>query len=149
MPFIRKEGGRGNQVRIYGQPSADFEYIISDKRKSKKILLDSNGLPIVKLDGREDVFDGWLKRDSQEEEKRNGVRAEREYWSNPNTVTTAFQEISSKDKFHRLLNLRFNASSKSLEIIEKALELLPSESELQIKLSTWLWQWDKLESAVA
>lgn len=149
MPFIRKEGGRGNQVRIYGQPSADFEYIISDKGKSKKILLDSNGLPIVKLDGREDVFDGWLKRDSQEEEKRNGVRAEREYWSNPNTVTTAFQEISSKDKFHRLLNLRFNASSKSLEIIEKALELLPSESELQIKLSTWLWQWDKLESAVA
>lgn len=149
MPFIRKEGGRGKQIRIYGQPSADFEYIISDKGKSKKILLDTNGLPIVKLDGREDVFDGWLKRDSQEEEKRNGEIAEREYWNNPNTVATAFQEISSKDKFHRLLNLRFNASNKSLEIIEKALELLPNESELQIELSTWLWQWDKLESAVA
>lgn len=72
MPFIRKQGGRGNQIRIYGKPAADFEYIIFEcKKRRKKLLLDSNNLPIPKCDGREEIFNNWIERDTKAEIKAN------------------------------------------------------------------------------
>ncbi|WP_026730792.1 plasmid replication protein, CyRepA1 family [Fischerella sp. PCC 9605] len=62
MPFLRKQGRRGNQERIYGTPGADFEKV-ENNSKRPKYRLDDNGQAIAVCDGREQVFEQWLKRD--------------------------------------------------------------------------------------
>ncbi len=63
MPFLRKEGRRGNQSRIYGTPGADFEKVENNFSIRPKYRLDNNGQAIAVEDGREQVFEAWLKRD--------------------------------------------------------------------------------------
>ncbi|NJL80975.1 MAG: hypothetical protein HC917_23270 [Richelia sp. SM2_1_7] len=139
MPFVKREGSKGSQVRIYGKPAADFvtEEIPGSKKPQLKL---ESGSPISKPDGREDVFVKWLERDTTERDKQQQAAAEREYWSNPNTVSKELAEANTEEKLHRMLNLRFTPDNKSMGIIEEALTFLTEE--IQTQLSIWLWRWD-------
>jgi hypothetical protein len=57
FPFLRKEGGRGEQVAVYGAAAADF---VRDD-KGEIVRVDGEVTPL--LDGRENVFAAWLERD--------------------------------------------------------------------------------------
>ena len=59
FPFLRKEGGRGSQVRIYGAAAADFV-----KDEEGKLVKDEQGLAIPLSDEREVVFAAWLAHDA-------------------------------------------------------------------------------------
>jgi len=59
FPYLRKEGGRGNQVRIYGAAAADFL-----RDDEGKILLNDQGQATPLADGRDEVFAAWLERDA-------------------------------------------------------------------------------------
>nr|WP_155960518.1 plasmid replication protein, CyRepA1 family [Fischerella sp. PCC 9605] len=63
MPFLCKEERRGSQERIYGTPGADFEKVEIVGKKRPKYRLDDNGQAIALCDGRDAVFEQWLKRD--------------------------------------------------------------------------------------
>ncbi|MEM7581622.1 MAG: plasmid replication protein, CyRepA1 family, partial [Cyanobacteria bacterium P01_A01_bin.80] len=91
MPFIGREGKAGEQVRMYGQPAADFKYITTIHGK-KKLFLDINNLPVPTPDGREEVFQQWLKRDALEEQRR---------------IAAALQKVSTQEEMHSLLDLKF------------------------------------------
>jgi hypothetical protein len=63
LPELRKQGARGQQVRIYGTAAPDF---VRDK-KGKVAIADGKATPVS--DMRELVFDAWLKRDIATREK--------------------------------------------------------------------------------
>ncbi|MBD2503923.1 plasmid replication protein, CyRepA1 family [Anabaena azotica] len=63
LPMLRKQGKRGNQVRIYGTPAPDFK----KKDDGKLILVDGAAVPVP--DNRDDVFAAWLQRDALTREK--------------------------------------------------------------------------------
>ncbi|OKH41141.1 hypothetical protein NIES2101_34775 [Calothrix sp. HK-06] len=63
MPFLRREGGKGNQKRIYGTPAANFE--VNDDGK----LIYKGGKAVPISDGREEVFIKWLERDELARQK--------------------------------------------------------------------------------
>jgi hypothetical protein len=59
FPFLRKEGARGSQIRIYGAAAADFQ-----RDEERNILKDSQGQAIPISDGRDEVFAAWIERDA-------------------------------------------------------------------------------------
>ncbi len=63
FPLLRKEGKRGEQVRIYGTPAPDFQ-----KDDEGNFIL-SNGQAVPIGDRREEVFAAWIKRDTVAREK--------------------------------------------------------------------------------
>lgn len=63
IPFLRKQGKRGQQLRVYGQAAAEFQR----GDDGKIILVDGVAVPIS--DGRDEVFEAWLKRDELAREK--------------------------------------------------------------------------------
>ena len=140
MPFIKKEGGRGKQIRIYGQPSADFEYIVS-KEKRKKILLDINGLPIPKLDGREEVFTTWIKRDIQAEKKaiEDKLKLEQQKTTSQDEclteemLNTISQDLEYCKNAEMLADLRQIYPAKKLK---SAFNFLADDTKIKIK--NWL-----------
>jgi hypothetical protein len=60
FPLLRKQGGRGQQIRIYGAAAAKFEC-----DEQGKIIKGADGLAIPLPDGREEVFASWLVRDKE------------------------------------------------------------------------------------
>ena len=57
IPFLRKQGKRGQQLRVYGQAAAEFQR----GDDGKIILVDGVAVPIT--DGRDEVFEAWVNRD--------------------------------------------------------------------------------------
>nr|WP_242045813.1 plasmid replication protein, CyRepA1 family [Calothrix sp. FACHB-1219] len=72
FPMLRKEGKRGNQVRIYGTPAADFQ----KDDEGKLILVDGRAVPVS--DRREEVFKAWVERDTLAREKAAAAKLEAE-----------------------------------------------------------------------
>ena len=64
FPFLRREGSRGNRIRIYGKAASEF--LINDVGK---LVLDAEGRAVSVSDGREEVFVAWLLRDAAAVEK--------------------------------------------------------------------------------
>lgn len=58
MPCLRREGSKGNRVRIYGRAAANFK--ISTQGK---IELDHRGRAVEIPDERDSIFAKWLERD--------------------------------------------------------------------------------------
>lgn len=76
MVCYSRKGGRGQQIRYYSAPAADFK----KDEETKKPILGDNGLPIPEGDGREEVFTKWLERDAEsvrkwEQEKELAAKA--------------------------------------------------------------------------
>jgi hypothetical protein len=71
FPFLRREGGRGKQIRVWGKAAAEFERCPI----SGKIILDANGKAIPISDRRDEVFKAWLERDAVASEKAAAVMA--------------------------------------------------------------------------
>lgn len=70
MMCYAREGKRDQRVRYYSSPAADFYR----NEETKKLILGEDGLPIPLSDGRELIFEAWLRRDAEakckaEEEK--------------------------------------------------------------------------------
>jgi hypothetical protein len=65
MVCYERKGPRGKQIRYYSFPAPEFH----KNSKTKKPILDENGLPIPLSDGREAVFEAWLKRDAEARRK--------------------------------------------------------------------------------
>lgn len=84
LPFLRREGGRGEQIRIYGKAAPDF--LKDDK---DKLILGKDGLPVPVLDGRAEVFAAWVLRDELAAQKaaEEKAAAEQQY-----TVNTPEEE---------------------------------------------------------
>jgi hypothetical protein len=59
FPLLRREGGKGNQVRIYGAAAADFL-----RDDEGKIIINDQGQAIPVVDGRDEVFAAWLEKDT-------------------------------------------------------------------------------------
>jgi hypothetical protein len=59
FPLLRREGGKGNQVRIYGAAAADFL-----RDDEGKIIINDQGQAIPFVDGRDEVFAAWLEKDT-------------------------------------------------------------------------------------
>lgn len=62
MPALRKEGGAGHQVQVYGPVMVDY---VREEEGSNKPLLDEFGCAITLTDEREEVFRVWLERDEK------------------------------------------------------------------------------------
>ena len=73
IPFLRKEGPRGKQVRIYGQIMPNWER--NDKGKP---ILDEAGHAIPIWDEREEVWDTWLTKDEERLKKEQEEIAEQQ-----------------------------------------------------------------------
>jgi hypothetical protein len=70
LPLLRKQGKRGQQVRIYGTPSPNFQ----KDDEGKLILVDGRAIPVS--DRREEVFRAWLERDILAREKAAAPKLE-------------------------------------------------------------------------
>ena len=73
IPFLKKEGPRGKQVRIYGQIMPDWER--DDKGKP---ILDRAGHAIPIWDEREEVWQTWLTQDEERLKKEQEEIAEQQ-----------------------------------------------------------------------
>jgi hypothetical protein len=71
MVCYARKGKRGEQIRYYSSPAPEF----SKNSQTKKLILDENGLPIPLSDGREAVFEAWLKRDAEARRKAEEEKA--------------------------------------------------------------------------
>lgn len=71
LPYLRREGSRGQQERIYGKPAPEF----LREENSRKLILDSEGRAIPISDEREQVFVAWLARDQSAVEKAVAQKA--------------------------------------------------------------------------
>lgn len=60
FPCLGKQGGRGQQTRIYGAAAPDFQ-----KDDQGHLVKDANGGAIPIFDSREEVFSAWIQRDGQ------------------------------------------------------------------------------------
>jgi hypothetical protein len=96
FPLLRKEGGRGNQVRVYGAAAADF--LRDDERK---IIINDQGQAIPVADGREEVFAAWLEKDAAAlqaaaatvEQKEGGVNLAGQNVSELDTVVRVNKDL--------------------------------------------------------
>ncbi|HLO49273.1 MAG TPA: plasmid replication protein, CyRepA1 family [Kamptonema sp.] len=68
LPGMGREGGRGQQVRVYGKPGAGHQ-----KGEDGRLILDEQGQAIPISDGREEVFTAWLARDEEAMAKANSA----------------------------------------------------------------------------
>lgn len=72
FPMLRKQGKRGQQVRVYGTPAPDFQ----KDDEGKLILVDGRAVPVG--DHREEVFKAWVERDTLAREKAAAAKLEAE-----------------------------------------------------------------------
>ncbi|MFS0520137.1 plasmid replication protein, CyRepA1 family, partial [Nostoc sp. UIC 10607] len=70
FPLLRKEGNRGQQVRIYGTPAPEFQ------KDDEKNLILVNGRAVPVSDRREEVFIAWVERDTLAREKALAAKLE-------------------------------------------------------------------------
>jgi hypothetical protein len=173
FPFLRKEGSRGSQVRVYGAAAADFL-----RDDESKIVLDSQGQAIPLADGRDEVFAAWLDHDAaalvQQEDK--GVLGCPENVSNCDTVvrpnkdldiiasdyrggvtTVSSDTISSQSELEELVDFLPLAETAEdfsnlvegtpLEVIQDA--ILFQEPQRKIQLQGWLDALAVRETAIA
>ena len=63
FPILRKEGKRGEQVRIYGTPAPSF------KKDDEGNLVLVNGQAVPISDRRDEIFTAWVERDTLAREK--------------------------------------------------------------------------------
>lgn len=68
FPMLRKEGKRGQQVRVYGTPAPNFQ----KDDEGNLVLVDGRAVPIS--DRREEVFAAWIERDTLAREKAAAVK---------------------------------------------------------------------------
>ncbi|MGB7375004.1 MAG: plasmid replication protein, CyRepA1 family [Rivularia sp. (in: cyanobacteria)] len=143
MPFIRKEGGRGNQIRIYGKPAADFEYINCEDKKSKKVLLDINNLPIAKLDDREEIFSNWIDRDTQAEIKSSEEKLMIQQKQRINQIEDQWLEKEVLDDIADILQdcncAEMVSDLRNIYpdyVLKAAAKLLPAE--VRLKIGAWV-----------
>jgi Domain of unknown function (DUF3854) len=113
MPYLRREGGRSDRVRIYGQPAAQF---VMDET-SKKIFINSDGQAIRLNDGRSEVFAKWLERDSlarqkaielQRQTSEQGQRdyEERQIWLTEDIIRESAFELENCEDSETLALIR-------------------------------------------
>ena len=174
FPFLRKEGGRGTQVRVYGTAAADFL-----RDKEGKIVLDSQGQAIPLADGRNEVFAAWLEHDAaslvQQEDKGvfdhpanvsdldTVVRANKDldliggdYRGGVTTVSS--DTISSQSEFEQLVEFLPLAETSEdfsnliegspLRMVENAIALQPDQPR-RLQLAEWLAALSKRKSVAA
>jgi Domain of unknown function (DUF3854) len=109
LPYLRREGGRGDRVRIYGTPAAEFQM----DESGKKIFINSDGQATPLPDGREEVFAKWLERDEsarqkaielqrqdeerlqQAEEERRVTEQEKQAWLTEETIQEAVSDLQN------------------------------------------------------
>ncbi|MBD2341985.1 DUF3854 domain-containing protein [Calothrix sp. FACHB-156] len=72
FPMLRKEGKRGQQIRIYGTPAPEFQ------RDDDGKLILANGRAVPVSDRREEVFTAWVERDTLAREKTAAAKLEAE-----------------------------------------------------------------------
>ena len=173
FPFLRKEGSRGSQVRVYGAAAADFL-----RDDEGKIVLDSQGQAIPLADGRDEVFAAWLDHDAaalvQQEDK--GVLGCPENVSSCDTVvrpnkdldiiasdyrggvtTVSSDTISSQSELEELVDFLPLAETAEdfsnlvegtpLEVVQDA--ILFQEPQRKIQLQGWLDALAVRETAIA
>ncbi|MCC5611066.1 DUF3854 domain-containing protein [Nostoc sp. CHAB 5834] len=70
LPMLRKEGGRGQQIRIYGTPAPSFQ----KDDEGNLVLVDGRAVPVS--DRREEVFAAWVERDTLAREKLAAAKLE-------------------------------------------------------------------------
>jgi len=71
MTCYARKGKRGAEIRYYSTPAPEFER----DEETKKLILGEDGLPIPKVDGREEVFAAWLERDAELKRKAEEQKA--------------------------------------------------------------------------
>jgi hypothetical protein len=138
MPYLKREGSgrKGNQVRVYGKPAADFEKeevelpnVIGAKKL--KLKLDDSGLPIPKKDGREEVYSEWLERDLREEEKLIKARQEHEKWCNTEMIQQIADDLQSAADSRDMLSDIITIYPYTPALI-KAIKTLPANTQVKI-----------------
>jgi hypothetical protein len=92
FPCLRREGSRGNQVRVYGAAAADF---VRDNEGG--FLLNDQGLAVPISDGRDEVFAAWLERDTAAIEAAALSNAEQQ----DRVVAVCEENVSSSDTVAR------------------------------------------------
>lgn len=96
FPYLRREGSRGSQVRVYGAAAADF--LRDDKGE---IIINDQGQATPIADGREDVFAAWLEKDvaasqtaaATVEQKEGGVTLDQQNVSELDTVVRGNKDL--------------------------------------------------------
>jgi hypothetical protein len=95
FPFLRREGGRGNQVRVYGAAAADFL-----RDDEGHIIINDQGQAMSVADGREEVFAAWLEKDAAASqtaaatvEQKEGVRGQGQNVSELDTVVRGNKDL--------------------------------------------------------
>lgn len=92
FPMLRKEGKRGQQVRIYGTPAPGFQ----KDDEGKLILADGRAVPIS--DRREEVFAAWVERDILAREKAAAVKLEAQAQAAAVKVAAVEQVVNHPDE---------------------------------------------------
>jgi hypothetical protein len=92
MPFVKREGSKGNQVRVYGKPAADFVKEEIPGAKKPQIKLE-NGSPVIKPDGREEVYAKWIERDTKIEEEIAEAKRKHDKWCNEEQLAAIAEDL--------------------------------------------------------
>ena len=133
FPFLRKQGGRGQQIRIYGTAAADFE-----RDKDGEIIKGEDGLAIPLSDEREKVFAAWLVRDREALEKdAKDKRAEEMRIEQAKAMEMRREELTRKREFEKATGTGLyqplakvqKSDIKSLEIEETHLNQQSPETQ--------------------
>jgi hypothetical protein len=146
FPLLRKQGGRGQQIRIYGTAAAEFE-----RDKDGEIIKGEDGLAIPLSDGRDAVFAAWLLRDKEALEKdAKDKRAEEMRIEQAKAIEMRRENLTRKREFEKAtekglyqplakaqeeihLNQQSPETQKSdIELLIDKLELCQSADDFQL-----------------
>lgn len=139
FPMLRKQGKRGQQVRIYGTPAPDFQR----DDEGKLIIVDGAAVPVG--DRRDEVFTSWIERDTLAREKAAAAKAQAEAaanglsveewnkWLSPEAIENLSGYLSACESPQMLQDIRSFAPIKA---IKQALKLL--KENIKNTLEQWL-----------
>lgn len=132
FPYLRKKGKRGEQIRIYGKPIADWE------KDDEGATILVNRQVLQRDDRRGEIFHAWLERDKLAREKavaaqaevEAAARAELEPWLEPEIIREISYDLQRCKSPEELATLRENYPAEALK---QATRLLPSKQLEEIR----------------
>lgn len=142
FPMLRKEGKRGQQVRIYGTPAPEFQR----DDDGNLVLVDGRAVPVS--DRREEVFTAWVERDTLAREKAAAAKAQAAAVKVP-VVSYADEEVNTLPTLQEQLTPVAAVVSQELTVSSQQL-VTNNQPEVEnlIGSQCWVWHFGEWKQAI-
>lgn len=143
FPMLRKEGKRGQQIRIYGTPAPEFQR----DDEGNLVLVDGRAVPVG--DRREEVFAAWVKRDILAREKAASAKLEAEAQAAAVNVATVEQVVSYPDELvDTISTLQEQITATAITVSHESIVNAQPTIENPVGHRCWVWHFDQWREAI-